>query len=268
MKTILALALLAPALLPAQGIPDTGNSKLWQMRKKVQRRSAQRAGSYLDQMNQALDTGDAADAESALKAAIAQGTLTQPQIDDARGRIAALVSRQQQEMVAEARAKTEAESRLAAAQREAEAPARGTESAASRMSQTQMPEASSSGRRSDASSSTAAKTTEEQRFAATYAGGYHDFTCTRDTNAGEGNLRPWLTLRASNGKQWAVQYSVPLFFNPNKNGTGLTTDDRQNLEGTTMNVSFNQAGKPTNIKNTSNGKHCEVIDWKVAGYGW
>lgn len=100
-----------PSLILAQGTPSSGNSKLWQMRKKVQQRSAQRTGTYLEQMEQALQSRDAATAESALKAAIAQGTLTQTQITDARGRIGALVTQQQQAMVAEARAKEEAEAR-------------------------------------------------------------------------------------------------------------------------------------------------------------
>lgn len=115
MKVILILSLLAPNLLLGQGTPDTGNPKLWEMRKKMQQRSAQRTGSYVEQMNQALQSGDAEGAESALKAAIAQGTLTQTQINDARGRIDSMVSLQRQAMVAEARAKQEAEA--AASQR-------------------------------------------------------------------------------------------------------------------------------------------------------
>lgn len=47
MKSIIIAALvLGPALLGAQGVPDTGSSKLWQMRKKVQQRSAQRTGTW------------------------------------------------------------------------------------------------------------------------------------------------------------------------------------------------------------------------------
>jgi|GEM_PF-2699631 len=103
MKIILILSLLAPNLLLGQGTPDTGNSKLWEMRKKVQQRSAQRTGSYVEQMNRSLQSGDAEGAETALKAAIAQGTLTQTQINDARGRIDSMVSQQRQAMVAEAR---------------------------------------------------------------------------------------------------------------------------------------------------------------------
>ena len=113
------------------------------------------------------------------------------------------------------------------------------------------------------------RTGESQRFAAAFAGRYHDFTCVRDNNPGKGNMSPWLTLRASNGKEWAIQYSVPMIFSGNKGNTGgLATDDRQNLEGVTMNVLFNAAGEPVSIKNKSNGNHCEVKDWKVTGYGW
>lgn len=112
----LAIIVLLPTIGIAQGTPDTGNSKLWEMRKKVQQRNAQRAGSYLEQMNQSLTDGDSAGAESALKSAIAQGTLTQPQIDDARGRIEAVVSAQQQAMVAAARAKEATEARMTQSQ--------------------------------------------------------------------------------------------------------------------------------------------------------
>lgn len=108
---VIALLIAEASPLPAQGIPDTGNSKLWEMRKKMQQRSTQRAGTYLEQMEQALQSGDTATAESALKAAIAQGTLTQTQITDARDRIGAMVTQQQQAMVAEALAKEEAEMR-------------------------------------------------------------------------------------------------------------------------------------------------------------
>lgn len=58
----LAIIVLLPTIGIAQGTPDTGNSKLWEMRKKVQQRNAQRAGSYLEQMNQSLTDGDSAGA--------------------------------------------------------------------------------------------------------------------------------------------------------------------------------------------------------------
>ncbi len=267
MKTILILSLLAPNLLLGQGTPDTGNSKLWEMRKKMQQRSAQRTGSYVEQMNQALQSGDAEGAESALKAAIAQGTLTQSQINDARGRIDSMVSQQRQAMVAEARAKQEAEARAAEAERMAVADSATSRMAVPRESTPSSSRTSVSESRS--SSPSKASTTESQRFSATFPGGYYNFTCTRDTNAGKSNMSPWLTLRASNGKEWAIQYSVPMFLSSNKGKTGgLATDDRQNLEGVTMNVSFNSAGEPVSIKNMSNGNHCEVKNWKVTGYGW
>ncbi len=78
------------------------------MRKKLQQRGSQRAGSYLEQLDAALAGRDLAGAESALKAAIAQGTLTQAQIDEARGRVQAAAAREQAALVADARAKAEA----------------------------------------------------------------------------------------------------------------------------------------------------------------
>ena len=114
MKVILILSLLAPNLLLGQGTPDTGNSKLWEMRKKVQQRSAQRASSHVQQMNQALQSSDTEGAESALKAAIAQGTLTQTQINDARGRIDSMVSQQRQAMVKAQKAEAEQAERMKA----------------------------------------------------------------------------------------------------------------------------------------------------------
>lgn len=113
----------------------------------------------------------------------------------------------------------------------------------------------------------ATQSPEVSRFAALYAGAYHDFTCSKDTNAGKGLTSPWLTLRGANGKEWAIRYKVALL-NQNSGNGGLATDDSQDLTGTKMNVRFNSTGEPISIKNTTNGNHCEVIDWKVSGYGW
>jgi hypothetical protein len=119
------------------------------------------------------------------------------------------------------------------------------------------------------SSSTKRGGSEMHTFAKLYAGGYHNFTCTRDANVGKGNMSPWLTLKASNGKEWAIQYSVPMLLSGNRGSTGgLATNDSQSLVGTIMNVRFNDSGEPVSIKNTANGNHCEVKNWKVSGYGW
>lgn len=95
-----------PAATPAQ---DDQSSRLWDMRKKVQQRAGQRAGTFLEQMNTALREGDPGGAEAALKAAIAQGKMTQGEIDGARARIDGMVSQQRQAMAAAAQAKHEAE---------------------------------------------------------------------------------------------------------------------------------------------------------------
>ncbi len=79
------------------------------MRKKVQQRAGQRAGTFLEQMNAALREGDPDGAEAALKAAVAQGKMTQGEIDEARSRIDGMVSQQRQAMVGAARAKHAAE---------------------------------------------------------------------------------------------------------------------------------------------------------------
>lgn len=113
-----------------------------------------------------------------------------------------------------------------------------------------------------------AQSPEVARFTALYADGYHNFTCSRDANAGKGKTTPWLTLRAANGKEWEIRYKVDLLLNQNRGDGGLATDDRQDLTGVTLNVRFNKAGEPISIKNSANGNHCEVIDWKISGYGW
>lgn len=96
--THLLMILLAiwPALLPAQ-------SSMMELRKKMQSRHAAAAKGYQQQMEEALQRGDLEGADKALKAAIAQGTMTQTQIDEARSRIQAVESSQRAEMVAATR---------------------------------------------------------------------------------------------------------------------------------------------------------------------
>jgi hypothetical protein len=254
----LAIIVLLPTIGAAQGTPDTGNSKLWEMRKKVQQRNAQRAGSYLEQMNQSLTDGDSAGAESALKSAIAQGTLTQPQIDDARGRIAALVSRQQQEMVAAARAKAEAESRAAEAQRVAEAQAVQSKGGV------RMTGRSQSGNTGVLASGDKAET-ELSRFAKRHNGGLWNFTVARDYMDGT------IVLKNAEGKQWQVSYSasvLPSSDNYNKGKTGGLTLNNESLVGARMSVEFHGDGTPVSIKNLDNGNTSRVRTWKVTGFGW
>lgn len=115
--TSLALGLcLSLPIATAEDTPAAGDqsSRLWAMRKKVQQRAGQRTGTYLEQMNSALSDGDMDGAEAALKAAIAQGKMTQEEIDAANGRIAAKQHAQQAAMAANARAKADAQSRESA----------------------------------------------------------------------------------------------------------------------------------------------------------
>ena len=99
----------------AGGAPagDNQSSRLWEMRRKVQQRAAQRAGTFLEQMNAALSEGDLDGAESALKAAVAQGKMTQEQIDESTGRIQAKQHAKQAAMVARADAQSSAVSSTA-----------------------------------------------------------------------------------------------------------------------------------------------------------
>jgi hypothetical protein len=101
-----------PASEAAEG--DDSSAGLKAMLKKVRERGRQRTGTYLEQMNGALAEADVSGAEAALKAAISQGSLTQKQIDEARGRIDGELSRQQAAQVAQAKAKAEAQQRAAA----------------------------------------------------------------------------------------------------------------------------------------------------------
>ncbi len=261
----LAFVCLFPLILHAQGTPDTGNSKLWEMRKKVQQRSTQRAGSYLEEMNRSLATGDSSGAETALKSAIAQGSMTQAQIDDARGQIDSLVSRQQQTMVAQARAARENEARQAEA----------IQLAAAQASQARASTAVSGGSSvnsmgNGASVPSGAKAdTELDRFNARNRGGTRTFTVTRDD--GWSTLRDdaWITLKdTENGKQWALNYSPGFSDQFNKGETGGLTTNNESLVGTRVSVYFHGSGEPESIKNLDNGNTCRVRDWKVTGYGW
>ncbi len=110
--TSLALGLcLSLPIASAEDTPaaDDQSSRLWAMRKKVQQRAGQRAGTFLEQMNAALSDGDLDGAEAALKSAIAQGKMTQEQIDEATARIQAKQHSQQAAMVARAEAQSRAE---------------------------------------------------------------------------------------------------------------------------------------------------------------
>lgn len=86
----------------------SGQSSMMELRKKVNGRKTAATRSYLQQVDDALSQGDTEAADKALKAAIAQGTLSQAAINDARGRISAVDSQQRAGMVAAARAKEEA----------------------------------------------------------------------------------------------------------------------------------------------------------------
>lgn len=95
-------------LLLAASSAALAESSIMALRKKLQGLKEASAKSCTQEMNAALQRGDVEKADKALKAAIAQGTLTQAQIDEARGRVAAVVSQQLSAMVAAARAKEEA----------------------------------------------------------------------------------------------------------------------------------------------------------------
>lgn len=259
----LALICLFPAILHAQGAPESGNSRLWEMRKKAQQRSAQRAGSYVEQMNQSLASGDSRGAEDALKSAIAQGALTQAQIVEARGRIDSLVSKQQMAAVAAARAERAQQAREAEAMRLAEAEAQ----AAKARSSAAMSGSASGGAPAGAgtSAATADAGTELDRFYDRYRGGTATFVVTHD------NRDSWITVEDTRiGKRWALYYSTNVWGNTNKNagkGGGLTVNG-ESLVGARVSVYFHGNGEPDDIKNLDNGNKCEVRDWKVTGYGW
>ncbi len=253
-----ALAQETPAATPApaQG-KDDQSSRLWAMRKKVQQRSTQRTGSYLEQLNAALAEGDRDGAESALKAAIAQGTLTQAQIVDVRSRIDAQHSQQQAALLAAAQTRETAARQAAAAAR---TPSEGTAPA--------MPAVASA---SSAPPDAGGKTTELQRFATRFAGRDSRFTCTKDRSGGNktGMTSFTITLKDQNsGKEWAVEYGVAQLLNRNQGNTGGLTVNNESLAGATLEVRFNAKGEPVSIKNPSNGNSCEVSDWWVTGYGW
>lgn len=266
MKQLLAaLVCFLPLIILAQGTPDTGNSKLWEMRKKVQQRSTQRAGSYLEQMNQSLDSGDPAAAETALKSAIAQGAMTQSQIDDARAKIDSLVSRQRMAAAAETRANRKSEARAAEAMRVAETNAAQTPSAteSSKGSST-----NSMANGAPASNGSNAET-ELDRFYARNRGGTRTFVVTRDDGWSRLRDDAWVTLKdTDNGKQWALNYSPGFSDQYNKGNTGGLTINNESLVGTRVSVYFHGSGEPESIKNLDNGNTCRVRDWKVTGYGW
>lgn len=112
---------------------------------------------------------------------------------------------------------------------------------------------------------------EQARFAALFAGGYHRFTCTGDSAGGRqtGMTSYSITLKHSGtGKEWRVQYSVAQLFNRNSGHTGGLSLNDESLVGSTMEVRFNSKGEPESIKNLGNGNHCAVTEWWVTGYGW
>ena len=263
----------APAANPAAEAPASNeqSDRLWAMRKKVQQRGKQRTGTYLEQLQGCLSDGDLEGAEAALKSAIAQGTLSQSQIDEAKGRIASAYSSQQAKLVAEARAKEEA-SRAEAARATELAQAESQQQ--QRMARNDVPsrsgsESASTSKPDAGKSAKPAQSSEVDRFTAKFKGGYSTFTCTRDTNAGKGHTNAWITLKdGASGKEWAIYYHSPQFLSENRGDTGGLTLKDESLVGEKLEVRFNSKGEPESIKNLSNGNHCPVNDWKVSGYGW
>lgn len=254
---ILTAIVIVPTLLVAQGIPDTGNSKLWEMRKKMQQRSTQRVGSYLEQMNQSLASGDASGAESALKAAIAQGTMTQPQIDESRGRMDAMVSQQRQAMVAEARAREAAAAREADQHRASDL-ARASREAMDRRTVAESPvsPATPAGRGPAAKESE----TELSRFKARWKGRTANFTVTWDDGGSFLNGTHLEVADPDTGKKFQVHYNVGL----NK---GIFDADTKSAVGATVSIRFGADGMPASIKNPTTGRGAN-ISGKVTGYGW
>jgi multidrug efflux pump subunit AcrA (membrane-fusion protein) len=274
MKSLtLVFVCLFPVILHAQGTPDTGNSKLWEMRKKVQQRGTQRAGSYLEQMNESLASGDSAGAEEALKSAIAQGSMTQAQIDESRGQIDGLVSRQQQAMVAEARAAREEEARQAEA-RQAEAMQLAADQAAQERAAQTTETSGTSGRSSmsfgatfggDSATSEPANTeTELDRFRSHWRGRTALFTVTHD-NGGTGLDGTSLVVRDNDtGKKFKVHYNMGF-------SEGLFDADVRSAVGYTVSIRFGDDGFPSSIKNPENGRGTQTSSggsWVVDGFGW
>jgi len=270
-------------LLTVFTLNATAQSSMMDLRKKMQKRHAGQARSHLEQMETALNSGDAEGADKALAAAIAQGTLTQTQIDEARGRIQSAESQQRAAVVAAAQEKEAEQRRMAeqqaAAERQRQMASANSNAQSAGGGSTTAPTASNTPARTNetqgkmlppaTSSSATAKSTEAQRFAAKFGGGYFSFTCSRDSNAGKGRTPAWITLKdPQSDKEWEVNYSTPQFLNPNRGNTGGLTLNDESLVGARLEVHFNQTGEPKSIKNLGNGNHCPVHDWKVSGYGW
>ena len=248
----------APAATPAAEAPASNeqSDRLWAMRKKVQQRGKQRTGTYLEQLQGCLSDGDLEGAEAALKSAIAQGTLSQSQIDEAKGRIASGYSSQQAKLVAEARAKEEA-GRAEAARAAEVAQA---ESQQQRMARNDVPSrsGSDSARTSNPDAGKSAKTTtEEERFRAKWRNQTANFTVTSSSASWPSNS---LIVQDSNtGLKFKVGYDI-----------GIDKDIfDSNATGASVSIRFNGAGTPASIKSLGTGRSSSTNNsWKVTGYGW
>ena len=247
--------LLATIGLCTQAADQTSTSKLMEMRKKVQKLHASDARGYLQQMETALNAGDFAGADTALNGAIAQGTLTQTQIDEARGRVQTAEFQQRATMVAAAK---EAEQRRmaeqqAAAERQQQMAATNADARRSR----DVPTPASPMQNDRA---TAKQETELDRFKKHFQGREVTFTVVHDDGGGFATSNDLVLKDSTTGKKFRVGYTHGL----NKSlGNGKT------LEGSSVVVVFDRSGVPCRIKNPANGWSYSVDpEWKATGYGW
>ena len=249
----------APAANPAAEAPASNeqSDRLWAMRKKVQQRGKQRTGTYLEQLQGCLSDGDLEGAEVALKSAIAQGTLSQSQIDEAKGRITSAYSNQQAKLVAEARAKEEA-SRAEAARAAEVAQAESQQQ--QRMARNEVPSRSGSDSASSSNADagkTTKKTTEEERFRAKWRNQTANFTVTSSSASWPSNS---LIVQDSNtGLKFEVGYDI-----------GIDKDIfDSSSKGASVSIRFNDSGAPASIRSLGTGRSSSTNNsWKVTGYGW
>ena len=235
---------------------EDSSARLKEIRRKLQKANGGRAGGYLEQMNEALASGDTAAAGKALAAAIAQGTLTQTQIEEARGLIQAKES-QQQALVAAARSKQEAEAAASAASAEM---AENQRREIAGNDATVRP-ASAAGGAPPADRPGRAET-ELDRFRAHWKGKTADFTVKWDNGGGLLSGTKLEVRDPNSGKSFLVSYDTGI-------GEGIFDPSQKSAVGATVSIRFNGEGTPVSIKNPGTGRSLATNNgWKVTGYGW
>ena len=236
----------------------SAQSDMMELRKKVQNSKVQRTQNYLENVDAALSQGDIPAAERALSATIAQGVLTQAQINTARAAISSRSSgianaraEQQRQMEAQRQAEiaaAEAEQQQVAANRRA-AQQRSTNTGGS----TTMPRQEEQAQDQD-------RGTELSRFQQQFRGAKTTFTLVSAGSGGLMSLSNHLLLKHSSGKTFSVQYDTGI-------GKGLS-DGGKLSAGAQIEVKFTGSGEPSSAKNLANGNVVPLSNYKVTGYGW